>query len=140
MRIGLGLGIGGAALLLVCGGGVAAAVGLVSVMGRALNEQALQWAERPNGVQVFNFAVARVRYRAPAGADASGVQVFFRLCTTALTGLDYNPDTAYRRTQGSPAISLMGYQGNDISTVPCFAAKRVTAALLLTTTSRKPGS
>jgi hypothetical protein len=40
MRIGLGLGIGGAALLLVCGGGAAAAVGLVSVMGDALNEQA----------------------------------------------------------------------------------------------------
>jgi hypothetical protein len=39
-RIGLGLGIGGAALLLVCGGGIAAAVGLVSVMSSALNEQA----------------------------------------------------------------------------------------------------
>ena len=40
LRIGLGLGIGGAALLLVCGGGIAAAVGLFSVMGSALNEQA----------------------------------------------------------------------------------------------------
>src|SRR5919205_1140631 len=40
LRIGLGLGIGGAALLLVCGGGAAAGVGLVSVMGSALNEQA----------------------------------------------------------------------------------------------------
>jgi hypothetical protein len=39
-RIGLGFGIGGAVVLLVCGGGVAAAVGLVTVMSSALNEQA----------------------------------------------------------------------------------------------------
>ena len=40
LRIGLGLGIGGGALVLVCGGGVAATAGLFPVMGRALNEQA----------------------------------------------------------------------------------------------------
>jgi hypothetical protein len=40
LRVGLGLGVGAAVLLLVCGGGIAAAVGLVSVMSRALNEQA----------------------------------------------------------------------------------------------------
>jgi hypothetical protein len=39
-RIGLGLGIGGAVVLLVCGGGIAAVVGLFSVMSSALNEQA----------------------------------------------------------------------------------------------------
>jgi hypothetical protein len=36
----LGLGLGGAALVLVCGGGITATIGLVSVMSRALNEQA----------------------------------------------------------------------------------------------------
>jgi hypothetical protein len=40
LRVGLGLGIGAAVLLLVCGGGVAAVVGLVSVASRAVNEQA----------------------------------------------------------------------------------------------------
>ena len=39
LRIGRGLGIGAAVVLLVCGGGLAAVVGLVAVMGRALNEQ-----------------------------------------------------------------------------------------------------
>jgi hypothetical protein len=39
-RIGLGLGIGAAVLVLFCGGGIAAVVGLVTVTGRALNEQA----------------------------------------------------------------------------------------------------
>ncbi len=40
LRIGLGLGIGAAVLLLVCGGGVAALIGLTTVASRALNEQA----------------------------------------------------------------------------------------------------
>jgi hypothetical protein len=39
-RIGLGLGIGALVVFLVCGGGLAAAVGLGAVMTRALNEQA----------------------------------------------------------------------------------------------------
>jgi hypothetical protein len=39
-RIGLGLGIGAGLLMLICGGGLAAAIGLFSVAGRALNEQA----------------------------------------------------------------------------------------------------
>jgi hypothetical protein len=39
-RIGVGLGLGAGVLLLVCGGGVAAAVGLTRVMSSALNEQA----------------------------------------------------------------------------------------------------
>jgi hypothetical protein len=39
-RIGLGLGIGGAVLVLVCGGGIAGVIGLVTVMSRALTEQA----------------------------------------------------------------------------------------------------
>lgn len=39
-RVGVGLGLGAGVLLLVCGGGAAAAVGLTTVMGSALNEQA----------------------------------------------------------------------------------------------------
>ena len=38
-RLGLGLGIGAAVLLLVCGGGVAAMIGLGVVASRAVNEQ-----------------------------------------------------------------------------------------------------
>jgi hypothetical protein len=40
IRIGWGLGIGAAVLVLVCGGGLAAVAGLIAVAGRALNEQA----------------------------------------------------------------------------------------------------
>jgi hypothetical protein len=38
-RIGISLGIGGGVLALACGGGIAAAIGLVTVTTRALNEQ-----------------------------------------------------------------------------------------------------
>jgi hypothetical protein len=40
LRIGLGLGIGAAVVLLVCGGGIAATIGLGTSMSGALNEQA----------------------------------------------------------------------------------------------------
>ena len=40
MRIGWGLGIGAAVVLLICGGGLAAMIGLGVVMTQALNEQA----------------------------------------------------------------------------------------------------
>ncbi|MEU4215333.1 hypothetical protein [Actinoplanes sp. NPDC026623] len=39
-RLGMGFGIGVTVLVLACGGGVAASVGLVTVMGSALSEQA----------------------------------------------------------------------------------------------------
>jgi hypothetical protein len=40
LRIGLGLGIGGGVLVLACGGGVAALIGLGTLMTNAFNEQA----------------------------------------------------------------------------------------------------
>jgi hypothetical protein len=39
-RVGFGLGIGAVVVLLVCGGGLTAAIGLTQVVNRALNEQA----------------------------------------------------------------------------------------------------
>jgi hypothetical protein len=40
LRIGIGLGVGAAVVLLVCGGGLAASIGLTAVMSNALDEQA----------------------------------------------------------------------------------------------------
>lgn len=40
LRVGMGLGIGAGVLVLACGGGVAALVGLTTVMTNAMNEQA----------------------------------------------------------------------------------------------------
>ena len=67
-RIGLALGISGAVLVLVCGGGVAAAVGLITVTSSALNEQAR--------VVVGHFfdAVEAKRYRDAYNAQCQNVK------------------------------------------------------------------
>lgn len=73
---------------------------------------------------VFNFAVARVRYRGTE--EAKGVRMFFRLFTTAATGLDYDTMTTYRRSSNSPdAISLLGLKNGKVVTIPCYGDPRV---------------
>jgi hypothetical protein len=39
-RLGIGLGLGAAVLVLVCGGGLAATIGLTAIVGNAMDEQA----------------------------------------------------------------------------------------------------
>ena len=79
-----------------------------------------------NGERVFNYAVARVRYRAPVGIDAAQVKLFFRLCTTGWSGLDYSTNLSYRRAGNGPtAAPLLGLVGGAINTIPCFAEPRV---------------
>jgi len=48
-----------------------------------------------SGTAVFNFAIAKVRYRAIA-QDAQAVRVFFRLCPALTVSLAYDPATTYR--------------------------------------------
>lgn len=79
-----------------------------------------------NNKRVFNYAVARVRYRAPAAINADNVKLFFRLCTTGWTGLDYSTSLSYRRAGNGPgAAPLLGLIGGAINTIPCFAEPRV---------------
>lgn len=84
----------------------------------------LELSEKVAGKRVFNFAVARVRYRGKA-LDAADVRVFFRLFTTAATGLDYAANSTYRRTTNGTPVALLGLQGGEIVTIPCYAAARV---------------
>lgn len=75
---------------------------------------------------VHNYAVARVRYKAPVAVDADDVRVFFRLCTTGWTGLEYDTGQSYARAGTGPnAAPLLGLVGGAVNTVPCFAEPRV---------------
>jgi kumamolisin len=81
-----------------------------------------------NMVPVFNFALARVRYRALL-TSAPDVRVFFRLCPALSVSTDYDQTTTYRRwpsnNNGQP-ISLLGLDAsNNILTIPFFAEQRV---------------
>lgn len=78
-----------------------------------------------NGDPVFNYAVARVRFRAPEGIDAADVRVFFRMWTTGWTALEYSLNNSYRRQGDGPsATPLLGLRGGEINNIPCFAEAR----------------
>jgi hypothetical protein len=74
---------------------------------------------------VFNYGIARVRFRAPVGIDAVDVRVFFRLWTTGWTALGYDTDESYRRSGSGPNTTpLLGLTGGEINNIPCFAEPR----------------
>jgi hypothetical protein len=94
----------------------------------------LELSPTMNGTAVNNFAVAKVRYRSLV-APANNVRVFFRLIPWATTSVNYNQAVAYRRYQsGAAVIPLLGLQGNDTSSIPCFASPRINSASASMTT------
>lgn len=74
--------------------------------------------------RVFNYAFARVHYRAPAGQNADNVRVFFRLFTTAASSLEYRPATYPVHVAGTSATPLIGLAGGEVASIPFFAAAR----------------
>lgn len=84
----------------------------------------LELSRSVDGQRVFNFAIAKVRYIGNV-LSAEDVRVFFRMFTTAATGLNYAETTTYRRSEATAPISLLGLQGGRIVTIPFFAEARV---------------
>jgi murein tripeptide amidase MpaA len=80
------------------------------------------------GIPVYNFAVARVRYRALSTA-AKNVRVFFRLFQAASTTTAFEPTTTYATGGiGTTKVPLLGVQNGEVVTIPFFAAARVNPA------------
>ena len=76
---------------------------------------------------VYNFAIARVRYRALA-TPAPNVRVFFRLFQASTTSTEYEPSSTYASGGiGSNKIPLLGVVNGEVVSIPCFAAARVDA-------------
>ena len=74
---------------------------------------------------VYNFAVARVRYRALA-TPAANVRVFFRIFQASTTSTDFQPSTTYATGgMGAVKVPLLGVVNGEVVTIPCFAAARV---------------
>lgn len=71
----------------------------------------------------FNFAIARVRYRA-ISTVAQDVRCFFRMCNVAATGLEFDTDSVYRRSPGSTPVPLLGTAGGQLVSIPFFNAQR----------------
>jgi hypothetical protein len=98
----------------------------------------LELSSAVNGVPVYNFAVARVRYRALA-TQATDVRVFFRLFPVATTSLEYDQTTTYRQhTAGSTVTPLLGVAGGNVVAIPCFASPRIDSSAASMTTQTDP--
>lgn len=78
-----------------------------------------------NGDPVYNYAIARVRFRAPEDINAADVQVFFRMWNTGWTAVEFDTNKSYRRFGNGPnATPLLGLQGGEVNNIPCFAEAR----------------
>ena len=89
-----------------------------------LQQSRLELSSHVGGQPIFNFAVAKVRYRAPAGVDAVDARVFFRLFNVAVTGLEFNGTLYPRQGNGANAAPLIGMAGTEIASIPFFAEAR----------------
>jgi len=88
----------------------------------------LELSQVVNAKKVFDFALAKVRYKGTV--DISNVRVFFRLFPALTTSVEYNENTTYRRSvQTAKTTPLLGVNaGGDLLTIPCFAEQRVNSA------------
>jgi Domain of unknown function (DUF1929) len=87
-------------------------------------ESPLELAPVLSGKKIYNYAFARVRYRAPMGQNAQNVRVFFRMFTTAAASMEFRPSTYPVHTTGSTVRPLIGLAGNEVASIPFFAAAR----------------
>ncbi|MDH5778739.1 MAG: galactose oxidase early set domain-containing protein, partial [Gammaproteobacteria bacterium] len=76
----------------------------------------------------FNFAVARVRYRATT-TTAQDVRCFIRMCNYSTTSLSFNSSTVYRRTPGPNPVPLLGIAGNELVSIPFTNERRVNSVV-----------
>ncbi len=81
-------------------------------------------ASEVDGKKVYNYAFARVRYRAPMGQNADNVRVFFRLFTTAAASMEFRPGTYPVHMDGTTPRPLIGLAGGEVASLPFFAAPR----------------
>lgn len=90
------------------------------------DNSALELRPEVEGTQMYNFAIAKVRYVAQ-GQDAEDVRVFFRMFNTVGTALEFNTNTTYRREGTGPnAVPLLGHIGNVLVSIPFFEKSRDT--------------
>ncbi|RPI98928.1 MAG: DUF1929 domain-containing protein, partial [Chloroflexi bacterium] len=91
-----------------------------------------------NDDPVFNYAIARVRFRAPEDVNAIDVRVFFRMWNTGWTALEYDLSKNYRRYGNGPsATPLLGLIDGEVSNIPCFAEARAANMELQTDTHNR---
>jgi len=92
------------------------------------NASQLELSPTSGGTPVFNYAVAKIRYR--GDVPAQNVSAFFRAFKTMVSALDYDhtsgPAGNYRRSGNTPgSVPLLGIQSNEVASIPFFAVPRI---------------
>jgi hypothetical protein len=83
-----------------------------------------------SGNNIYNFALARVRYQDTQVAPK--VSLFFRIFAAQQVATTYDTTTTYRSYKsGSTVVPVLGLQGDEIVSIPCFAAPRVNTSQAL---------
>jgi hypothetical protein len=95
------------------------------------NASQLELSPTSGGTPVFNYAIAKIRYR--GNVPAQNVSAFFRAFKTMVSALDYDHTSGatgnYRRSGNTVgAIPLLGIESGEIASIPFFARSRVNAA------------
>jgi hypothetical protein len=91
---------------------------------------ALEYSTQVGGVNVHNFAVAKVRLQSATGA--LGVRTSFRLLRWGTANVAFDSTLTYRSDAAS-GIALLGRTtSNELASIPFFAAPRVGAAASMT--------
>ena len=92
------------------------------------SQSQLELSPTLGGTPVFDYAVAKIRYRGNVAAQK--VTAFFRAFKTMVSALDYDHTSGltgnYRRSGDTPgSVPLLGIQSNEIASIPFFAKARV---------------
>jgi hypothetical protein len=101
------------------------------------SQSRLELARQVNGQRVYNYAVAKVRYRA-VSTPAPNVRVFFRAFNTVGPALEFNPGTYAREGSGAATVPVLGTRGGELVSIPFFAAPRVDTGAVSMATQTDP--
>jgi hypothetical protein len=92
------------------------------------NASQLELSPTSGGTPVFNYAVAKIRYR--GDVPAQNASAFFRAFKTMVSALDYDhtsgPTGNYRRSGNTAgSVPLLGIQSSEVASIPFFAVPRI---------------
>ena len=91
----------------------------------------LEWAQKENGTNVYNFALARVSFPKQSGGTPTPlIRAFFRLFRYAATSVIYDTTSTYRIAPNGqiPVLGIDKGTGEIVS-VPCFSESRTPGSM-----------
>ena len=121
--------------LTACDGAAPSPMHLFDQIATDQQDSRLYLSELREGDPVFNFAIARVRYRS-LGTTAPDVRVFFRSFTTQVTSMAYATQTYPRNA--AETLPVLGASATDVLTIPYFGVSRATVETTGDTANTKP--